>query len=40
MLAGKCQARCARTAHDCRWRDNQTRAWSRKGEGRALVDNS
>lgn len=23
--------RCAHTAHDCRWRDNQTRAWSEEG---------
>ena len=33
MLAGKCLACCAHTAHDCRWRDNQTRAWSRRAGG-------
>ena len=30
--SNKCSARCARTAHDCRWRDNQTRALSREGD--------
>lgn len=37
MLAGKGLARCARTAHDCCWRDNQTRAWSREKRVFALA---
>ena len=37
MFAWKRSVRFAHTAHDCRWRDNQTRAWSE--EGRSSRDN-